>query len=388
MRNFLITTIFVCLSFNLANASTADIVVEPLQQHTILESLKTAVDYFDELAVLPESTWFSRDKKSASKDLDSSIDEIIELLDAPQIAKTKQNYRQIEQLISEELTEIAELKQLRALAPTEDTSTLTKYTPTQTLKRFTASTRGDYDLLISLHEKNVENYYQSMSAILVDMQNLLKGMGIELEADQIEVWLSSVMGDDVISMSVVFNSIKQVTQQLEVLTNDSGENLQYARRYYGMVVILHRLMLRMQNAFITKIDSDYLPKLDSFKKEAKAVIDESQNLLKAGGNKEILQTNIQSNLLTIQAIDLYSSILRTQRGKVFQAMQLSQREYQVAENTYKTVNLSSQVAQLIKQGTNTFQSLISLQVPVAQPFENAEMKEQFKKLSERMGKTI
>ena len=160
----------------------------------------------------------------------------------------------------------------------------------------------------------------------------------------------------------------------------------FARRYYGMVVILHRLMLKMQNAFITKIDSDYLPKLDTYKKEAKVVIAESQNLLKAGGNKETLQTNIQSNLLTIQSIDLYSSILRTQRSKVFQAMQLSQCEYQVSEKTYKTVNLSSQVAQLITQGTNTFQSLISLKVLVAQPFENAEMKEQFKKVSERMGK--
>lgn len=370
----------------LANSNSSDtaVVVTPIEQRTVINSLGKALNYFDEIAQLPESTWFSRDKKRANSDVDNAIDEIIKLLDAPQLAKLKLDYRKLEKLIDEEKTEISKLKEARVFAPVEDATLLTRVTPTQTLKRFTANTRGDYDILISHHEKNLQGYQESLTDLLLQKQHLLGAMGIELDAEQIEVWLSSVVGDDVLTMTIVFNSIKQVTHQLEMLTNETGENVQAAHRYYGMVVILHRLMLKMQQSFIERVDAEYLPKLDSFKKDANGLISESRNLLARGGNAEALNSNIRSNQLTIQAIDLYGSILRAQRNKVFEAMKRSQREYEVADNTYKTVNLSSQVLHLVKQGSNTFQALTKLQIPDTQPFQNAEMKEQFKKLSVRL----
>lgn len=369
-----------------ANANNSDtaVVVTPIEQRAVLNSLGKALNYFDEIAVLPESTWFFRDKKRANSDVDSAIDDIIRLLDAPQLAKLKLDYRKLEKLIDEEKVEISKLKEARIFAPIEDATLLTRVTPTQTLKRLTANTRGDYDILIEHHEKNLQGYQENLTGLLLQKQSLFAAMGIELDAEQLEVWLSSVVGDDVLTMTIVFNSIKQVTQQLEILTNASGENIQSARRYYGMVVILHRLMLKMQHAFISKVDSDYLPKLDAFKKEANSLISESRGLLVRGGNAETLHSNIQSNQATIQAIDLYSAILRSQRNKVFEAMQRSEREYEVAENTYKTVSLSSQVLHLVKQGSNTFQALTKLQIPDSQPFQNTEMKEQFKKLSIRL----
>lgn len=375
----------VCLGFSSPIFANEEVKLQPLNQSQIFEGLKTALDYFNELPSLPESTWFSRDQRSANKDLDEAIDDVIQLLDSPQIARHRKNYRALEQKITEEERNISALQEKRLFAPAGEPTFVTKNAPLELVKKMTAETKGDFEILIELRRADIKSYRDSMSEILLDIQKTLYAMGIELEAEQIEVWLTSVIGESVISMSAVFSSIKQITQQLQVVTAESGENLEVAKRYYGMVVILHKLMLKMQHDFILAIDTDYLPKLTAFKKEANAVISESKNLLKSGGNAETLQANIKSNLITIEAIDLYSSILKSQRAKVFETMQISQREYQVANNTYKTVSLSSQVAQLIKQGQDTFQILLNLQIPDVKPFQNEEMKAQFRKLNKRLG---
>lgn len=376
-----------CLFISSYSLAKDEIAVQPLNHSEIFSDLKGALTYFNELATLSEEKWFGRDKRSANKDLDAAIDEVIELLNSPQIDSHRKNYRALEQKINEEEIEIANLQEKRLFAPVGESTLVTKNVPFRLVKEFTADTKGDYDVLIELRKANIQSYRESMSQILLDMQKLLYAMGIELEAEQIEVWLTSVIGDSVISMSVVFSSIKQITEQLQVITEKSGENLDTAKTYYGMVVILHKLMLKMQNDFIVAIDTDYLPKLAAFKKEANSVISESRKLIKSGGNTETLKANIQSNQITIEAIDLYTSILKSQRAKVYNTMQISQREYKVADNTYKTVSLSSQVSKLIKQGQNTFQTLLSLQIPDAKPFQNDEMKAQFKKLNQRLGQT-
>ncbi|WP_445427698.1 hypothetical protein [Alishewanella sp. HL-SH05] len=379
----LASIVFAALIFPVT-ASASETELKTIDQAAVFKQLNTALGYFDETSELPDDKWFSRDKSSANKDLDETINEVIQLLDAPEIGRSRNNYRILEQKTIQEYNEIARLQEQRLFAPIGEATFIADKVPFAKVKEWTAKTRDDFDALIALRKDNIAAHKESMNAILLDMQKLFYSMGIEFDAEQIEVWLSSVVGDSVLSMSVVFNSIKQITQQLEVATADSGENLSFAKRYYGMVVILHKLMLKMQTDFLTTIDNAYLPKLVNFKNEANAVIKESEKLLRSGGNRETLKLNIQSNKMTIKVIDLYASLLKEQRSKIFEAMQMTQREYEVSNNTYKTVNLSSQVSQLIKQGRNTFQTLINLQIPSAQPFQNEEMKEQFRLLSQRL----
>ena len=121
-------------------------------------TLKKAVGYFDEMETLPEDTWISRDQNSARADMDDMIKEAMEALDVPQLTQLRSTYRKVEDKISETRQQISELKEKRILAPDTDVSTLTRFTPTETLREFTASTRGDYDLLIEAHKKNIVAY--------------------------------------------------------------------------------------------------------------------------------------------------------------------------------------------------------------------------------------
>jgi hypothetical protein len=347
-------------------------------------TLKKAVSYFDEMETLPEEAWISRDQTSARDDMDDMIKQAMEALDVPELTQLRTTYRKVEDKISDTRQQISELKEKRILAPDTDVSTLTRFTPTETLREFTASTRGDYDLLIKAHETNIEAYQGELTTLEGQLAARLKEIDITLPPDQVQVWLSSVVGDDVLDMSVVFASIKSVAQQLAELTRDSGENLEYARRYYGMVVMLHRMIVTMQEDFITRVNDEVLPKLKGFATEAEATTRDARSLIKQGGQRESLENNIRANALTLKTITLYRTLVSEQRDRVKQSLSQSQRELAVATNTYRTVKLSAHVADLIRQGVKTFDTLAELQVPVAISFQNSAMREEFRKLTERM----
>lgn len=205
-----------------------------------------------------------------------------------------------------------------------------------------------------------------------------------MDPEQLKVWLSSAIGDDIISMSVVFSHIKDITLQLEELTATSGENLSYAKKYYGMVVMLHKLIVYMQNRFIADVENNIKPKLRQFNKEANTNLKEAKKLYRNDNNNQVLKSNIDANNLTIKAINLYLDIVNSQQRKIKKALKISKEQEKVAINTYKTVKLSSMVSALINNGLKTFDTLSKLQIPDMAKFENKEIQEQFRKLTLRM----
>lgn len=362
--------------------------VEPvdlaIDQAEAIEILAEAVDHFDELKNLPDSHWIKRDQESAKDDIDALLDDVIEVLDVPGLANLRQDYRDVEEAILKEQRKISQLKEKRILAPDSDAGLLTKLTPTDTLKNLTAETRGDYDLLIEAHQANLVAYREELGRMRDRMSSALGKLGVDMPPDQLELWLSSAIGDDVVSMGVVFDSIRQLTLRLEELTQASGEDLSFAKRYYGMLVILHELVVKMQEQFITKVDGEVLPKLQGFRDEADALIAESRKLMRNGSHREVMEQNIASNELTKQAIALYERIVKSQRRKVSEALSISQSALAASKNTYHTVSLSANVAMLLREGVDTFSTLANLQVPEAAEFQNAEIREEFRRLTARL----
>lgn len=353
-------------------------------QSRVFRLLGDAAAHFDEVATLPESRWLGRDQERANRDIDNLINDALEVMDVPEIVGMREDFRELESRIASEKNRIAELRERRMFAPDEDVSTISRFTPTDTLRSMTASTRGDYDQLIEARQANVEAYEAELEGLKQAMSETLASIGLEMPPDQLELWLSSAIGDDVVSMGVVFRSIRTVTLRLEELTRESGENLEVASRYYGMVVMLHRLVVSMQQGFIEKVDEEILPQLHAYRDEADDIIAESRELIRSGGNRGGLESNIAANELTKRAIDLYLRIVTSQRDKVAEALEISEREQQVAINTYRTVRLSSNVADLIRDGLGTFEALSDLQVPETAEFQNDEIRQEFRLLTERL----
>ncbi|MDN6180550.1 MAG: hypothetical protein L0I84_06035 [Halomonas subglaciescola] len=139
-------------------ASEIEPIDTAIDQPKVFDVLGKAAGYFDELQTLPDSHWIKRDKASAESDIDKLVEDAISVLDVPGLAAMRVRYREVEDSIGKENDRLAELRQKRMLAPDSDAGMLTKLTPTDTLKGFTAKTRGDYDLLIDASEESLEAY--------------------------------------------------------------------------------------------------------------------------------------------------------------------------------------------------------------------------------------
>jgi hypothetical protein len=350
----------------------------------VLDKLSDSLVIHDEIPTLEKSKLLGRDQASANNDLNESLDDLMDVFDSEKLKALREQYRRLEDKIAEEEGKQQEYRSEKVLASRDERSLRTKLLPGETLKSMVAVSKADYEMLIETSETNISEYHKELSQTLVEMRTYFSEIGLSLSTEQIDVLMSSVVGDDILKMSVVFNAIKDVTLKLEELTNQTGESLEHAKKYYGMVVVLYKLMDRMQTHFIAEIDNNYLPKLQGFKETAQSNIKESQKLISKRVNVKTLKSNVESNELTLKVIALYKRVLMSQRDKVFKANDLTKKEMAVADNTYKTVSLSSAVSGLISDGANNFGKLISLQIPDVREFQNQKIKEEFKLLSQKL----
>ena len=212
----------------------------------------------------------------------------------------------------------------------------------------------------------------------------MQAIGLDLDLDGARSLLSTVNGDDFVEMCVVFDNVRGITEQLEELTNASGESLDAAKRYYGSYVVLIKMMDRIQKDFVRRTREEMMPKLTKYSDKAREIIRDAERNLKNGGNPDIARQNIKSNELTIQATELYTQYLREQANEIEARNKALQVTLKDAENTYDTVSLSSQVAEIMKEGQRNFAALLRLELPALRGFENAELKAEFERLTREM----
>jgi len=359
-----------------------------IDKKEVIGTLEESITFLDEEISLPDDSFFGKDKDDAKDEIDEFLDELFVMLELSKVVELRETYGEIENKIDSENNEISELKKDQVFAPAESESSLSKIVPdskyTNSIKEFIAETKGDYEKIIQIKKKNIKGYENELDKIAIGISEALNEKNITMDSEQLKVWLSSAIGDDILSMSVVFSHIKEITIQLEELTANSGENLAYAKKYYGMVVMLHKLIVFMQKRFIADVDNNIKPKLRQFSQEANVNLNESKKLYSKNKNNQILKSNIEASKITIKAINLYLNIVNSQQGKIKKALRISIEQEKVALNTYKTVKLSSMVSSLINNGLKTFDTLSKLQIPDMAKFENKEIQEQFRKLTIRM----
>ena len=359
-----------------------------IDKKEVIDTLEESIPFLDEEINLPDDSFWGKDKNDIKEEIDEFLDELFVMLELSKVVELRETYGELEKKIDSENNELSELKKDQVFAPDESESSLSKIVPdskyTDSIKKYIAETKGDYEKIIQIKKKNIKGYENELDKIAVGISEALSEKDITMDPEQLKVWLSSAIGDDILSMSVVFSHIKEITIQLEELTASSGENLAYAKKYYGMVVMLHKLIVYMQKRFIADVDNNIKPKLRQFSKEANSNLNEARKLYKKNKNNQILKSNIDASKITIKAINLYLKIVNSQQGKIKKALRISIEQEKVAINTYKTVKLSSMVSALINNGLKTFDTLSKLQIPDMAKFENKEIQEQFRKLTLRM----
>ena len=321
---------------------------------------------------LPQSAWIFKDKEDNSAEINALLDEAVEILSVSNTAQTRKHIRLLEEQIREMKQTISEYRQAKISAPVRSTW---------------SKTVADYDAKIKQLQELIQRNEKKIAELKIQFSEELSQTGLKVNQEQVEVLLSSVVGDDIIKSSVVYDNVKKISQQLMQLTIKSKEDIEISKRYYGMYTVLLKTLLHMQETFISNIDKKYLPKIEKIVAEVKELNADTRYLLRNKTNKkhrQLLLANLDAQTLTLKTAALYKQHLITQRGKIVRAMQKTAADYQIADNTYKTVKVSGELINLLRSSQKSFDLLLNIQVPDLLVFQNLQMKQEFAILTKKL----
>ncbi|PIE82745.1 MAG: hypothetical protein CSA09_05500 [Candidatus Contendobacter odensis] len=321
---------------------------------------------------LPDSSLFGRDKQENQEDINQLLDEAIRILQISDASEIRKDISAIEEQVQQAKQRIATYRQEQVSAP---------------VKSGWKTTMSDYDKKIAAEKQLVVRLKQEIDQKKQTFLLRLHEIGLQIDRQQLDLLLASVVGDDAIQSSIVYNNVKLVSQQLMELTRKTGEDINISRRYYGMYTILLKILLHMQNQFITEIDDNYRPSIARIEAETRNLMKSTRSILDQetlDNRRRYLEANFQAQKLTLKTADLYKKHLDAQHKKIVRAKEKIQADLQVAMNTYHTVKVSGDLVSLMRSSSRSFDDLLNIQVPDLLVFENVQMKDEFSTLTARL----
>ena len=343
------------------------------------DSLSEALDMFDKKGGLKESKdiafydFLSRSQEVQQTKIESYLDAASEALGISSISDQRMLVAELRKKISEAQKKLTVYERNKISAPESTYNPLTV-------------TREGYEDKIKATKEQITQHESEIEDEKLKLVAQLKKIGLELEPDQIDILLESITGDEFIRVSIIFDNAKNFALELEELTEKTGEDLDAAKRYYGVYLMLLKTVDRLQNKFIDNVDDEYYPKLEAYAQKAQDNIDEAERAIAAGGDAIILNNNIESNQITYDAVMLYKTGLAHQKHQMMNANLECRRNILTAVNTYKTVALSKDVASLLATSRRAFDAITNLSVPDLKPFENLKVKEAFVEITKDLRK--
>ena len=343
-------------------------------------ALDEALDMFDDQNRLPGEEdlafydFLSRTKESQQKKIEGYLDEAAAALGISDISKRRATIAELREEISETRRELTVFQRKRISAPEK-----MGYNPLTV-------TKSGYDKKIAVARKSIKDAEAQIELEKSRLVVQLNGIGMQLDAETVDILLESITGDEFVRVSIIFENAKQFALELEQLTVQTGEDLDAAKKYYGVYLMLLKTVDRLQTKFVEQVDEEYYPKLDSYAQQARKNIEDARKAIKLGGNRQVLENNIENNQITNDAAMFYKQGLAHQKHQMMMANLECKKNILTAANTYKTAALSKDVAALIATSRRAFDSITSLAVPDLRPFDNLKMKEAFGRLTQDLRK--
>ena len=328
------------------------------------------VDIFDEIIILksekndaPSISLFGKSKKDYDEKIELIFQTVASLINDPELENDRKTLQTLKNKILKSQEEYSNLSAKSILASGKE--------------------RKELESLANKYKKESQEYKNSKVDLIRGVRVRLKLYGLNLNKDQVEVLLSRVDAGDIIGMTTSFSVIAELTKQFSDATIASGENLQVAKKYYGMHVILLELQMHIQKNYINRLRNVYLVRANDIRVENKLLIDETSKLIDdaEGAYLNIYKNNLESQKYTLEVLSLYEEILRKDLLKIETGLKKVNDNYLVSLNTFQTVTVAADLASLMAENSNLFNEVMSIQVPELIPFENLQMQKEFEALT-------
>ena len=360
-------------------ANLKELQVEPTQID-VRDKIDTVRIYVDDISILKKQeveassfTLISKSKKDFRIEIDEVLKDIEPVLFDGEVVNYASKIRNARQQISQLKNKKVELNEDLVFAP-EQGSLLksSKNDIREEIKRV--------DFLISKSETLIDE-------LEFDLKKKMSELGIDLTREQIRVMTTRVDGDELARSFAIFDVTRQISNTLGQLMKENSFSAQTTVKYYGTYVILSEILGYSQREYIDKIKTLYLPAIAKIEDDIEASIDYAKKSLgdaTSDSNKEILRSNIRSNQFSLEVVQSYRTILKSQIKSLENALDRTEEQIMVAYSTYDTAANSANLVNLISETQETFDRIMNMQVPDIIPFENTELELKFQEISDQI----
>ena len=360
-------------------ANLKELQVEPTQID-VRDKIDTVRIYVDDISILKKQeveassfTLISKSKKDFRIEIDEVLKDIEPVLFDGEVVNYASKIRNARQQISQLKNKKVELNEDLVFAP-EQGSLLksSKNDIREEIKRV--------DFLISKSETLIDD-------LEFDLKKKMSELGIDLTREQIRVMTTRVDGDELARSFAIFDVTRQISNTLGQLMKENSFSAQTTVKYYGTYVILSEILGYSQREYIYKIKTLYLPAIAKIEDDIEASIDYAKKSLgdaTSDSNKEILRSNIRSNQFSLEVVQSYRTILKSQIKSLENALDRTEEQIMVAYSTYDTAANSANLVNLISETQETFDRIMNMQVPDIIPFENTELELKFQEISDQI----
>ncbi|EIC23075.1 GumC domain-containing protein [Thiorhodovibrio frisius] len=321
---------------------------------------------------LPEKRMFGKDQESNTEAINKLLDEVIRILSRSQIPEYRKRTAEFESRIQKAREEIVEYREKRLNAPE---NALTEKTVT------------DYNNLIAEKEEEILEYEASLDQLRRQFTSTLQEMGLQLTPEMVDSLtnLTHVTGELYLDLSFVFFQVRKLTQNVEQLLTENGEDLDFAKQYYGLYVILLRVLQYEQTLVINKIKTDFIDGIDKILQELRTRVAETKQKIKAVPDRASQLSNLVTQQeFSIQVAQDYRKELVIYQQDIAKARREVGKDIVLAWETYKTVSVVSELFELIEDSQSMLQALGDLQMPEFRPFENQEIRREYEGITKRL----
>jgi hypothetical protein len=337
--------------------------------------LEAALTLYDKKnsPLLPDDAWLGNSKARCQQALDQILASVIRVLEACGADECRTKIQALQQEISHSNERIREYRVQSLSAPSEGAMTL----PVSLWAR----SRESLESAIADELRCTEEARRQIRELNGQFRNQLQQIGLFVSLDEADSLLLPIQAD-LVSMAAVITNVVSLTEQLERLLEANSEVPAHARRYYGIFLLLVYAIDRVQMHFVQEIDDTYLPRLDRFEQDARENVATAKQQISLGGPKDQLAANVEAGKTTIRACHLLGDALRGQRSAVAEENRFTKRMLAAAVNTYMTVRVSLDVADLTRNCRTVFRAVEGLQIPRLRPFQSQELKRELHRICE------
>ncbi len=335
----------------------------------LFKKIENAEETYNNLEVAPESALFKSDKTSLKKDLDKELSEILFLIIEDKVAlKYIKMIRELNKNIQSEKEKITKYKEQIVFAKNKDEQTT-------------------YEKNIETSNKTIQMHQTNIDKIKESLIFNLSSAGITFNTEQVEMLISRVDVDNILELTLVYNNLKIVTEQLGKLMEATKDDIKATKKYYAMFVILSEMIVYTQKQYLNKMENVYLPKISKVISDTESIQIKTKMLINSNKDenyKATLDNNLRNQSLSFKTATLYKKQLLQQKANIEKALKKSSLDLKITLNTFKTVQISFTLLDIIKESRESFNSLMNIQLPEIIPFENKEMQVEYNKITKEI----